>query len=675
MIGRWVKVRIAMVGLAFAVLTALLGHRAFELQVRDADRMTAWAEDNYVKEIQLPPHRGRILDRHGNELATSVEVDSVFCNPRQLAATADGASRLGKAVGLEPRELARKLEGHKYFAWVKRRAAPAEAVRALALGIPGVGVRKELARVYSYGALGGTVLGHADTDGRGVEGAELAFDRELRGSAVEFAGIKDALGRELLVDGFVDQATASGNDVVLTLDKFLTYTTEKALGAAVTQHHAKAGVAVMLDPGTGEILALANVPNLDPGDAGNASSHDARNRAVTDLFEPGSTMKTFTFAAALDAGKVQPSDLFDCQLGTMAVGKFVIHDDHPQGILSAAEVYKHSSNIGTVKIARRIGPAALAAALARFGFGRITGVGLPGERAGIVRPVAQWGEAGFTTRAYGQGLSVTPLQIVAGYGAVASGGIYRAPRIALRALHPGGQVVTLTSSGRPDERVMSESAARTLLGIMRGVVEDGTGKAAAIPGYAVGGKTGTAIKVVGGRYDKDRYVASFIGAVPLGKPRLVIGVFIDEPQPIHYGGVVAAPVFKEIGEAALRYLGVPPSEPIVASARAERKGERVALAFAEGPGSEEPALPLQDDLVEDSVEAEAGESAALALRQVDGVTIPDFTGLSMGEAIGLARKTGVELLPEGSGIASTQTPSPGWAPRGALCRVSFRPGG
>jgi cell division protein FtsI (penicillin-binding protein 3) len=287
---------------------------------------------------------------------------------------------------------------------------------------------------------------------------------------------------------------------------------------------------------------MASVPTYNPNDPSDAAKRGARNRTISDAFEPGSTLKTFTFAAALDAGKVKPEDRFDCQMGNLIIGKFHIRDDHPKGILTAAEVLKYSSNIGTVKVARRIGKQTLWNALDRFGFGKPSYVGLPGERRGILRPVSHWGEIEFATHAFGQGLTVTPLQLAAGFAAIASYGMYRPPRLALHYVGSEGhqEPVERPPEAPTEHRVMSDSAARTLLAIMQGVTRDGTAKAAAIPGYPVAGKTGTAQKVSGGRYDPSKYLSSFVGIVPADKPRLVIAVMIDEPQGTHYGGLVAA---------------------------------------------------------------------------------------------------------------------------------------
>ena len=523
---------------------------------------------------------------------------------------------------------------------------------------------------------------------------ELGFDKALHGTGMEVVGVHDRLGRDLLVDGAIDSSSSAGKDLVLTLDRYLTYETERVLAETVAKHNAKAGMSVMIDPRTGEILAMASIPTYNPNDPADAAKRGARNRTISDAFEPGSTLKTFTFAAALDAGKLRPEDRFDCQMGQMAVGRYHIRDDHPKGVISAAEVFKHSSNIGTVKIARRIGKEALYNALDRFGFGHSTYLGLPGERHGILRPPSRWGDIEFATHAFGQGLTVTPVQLAAGFAAIAAYGVYHPPKIALHYIGRDGKIepVARSPKARGEMRVMSEKAARTLLTIMVGVTEDGTAKAAAIPGYPVAGKTGTAQKVSNGRYDPSKYLSSFVGIVPADNPRLVIAVMIDEPQGIHYGGAVAAPAFKAIAESALRYLGVAPSLPVLAQGKAGKpsKPDRspnkseptpaVVETEPDSPGFDQPAAVVASEEGESEGKSEDG---ALAVDD-DGsasptggglVALPDFTGLSMGAAIRAARKAGVELIPSGSGVAFSQSPKPGAVAAGAVCRVSFRRGG
>jgi cell division protein FtsI (penicillin-binding protein 3) len=381
-------------------------------------------------------------------------------------------------------------------------------------------------------------------------------------------------------------------------------------------------------------------------------------------------------------------------MGQMQVGKYHIRDDHPKGVHTAAEVFKYSSNIGTVKIARRIGKETLARMIDRLGFGRPTGVGLPGERRGTVRPVSRWGEIELATQAFGQGLTVTPLQMATAYAAIASGGVYHRPKLAVRFVSADGrsEPVPLPADARPEERVLSNGTARTMLTIMQGVTEDGTAKLAAIPGYPVAGKTGTAQKVSNGRYDPSKYLAAFVGIVPADNPRVVIAVMVDEPHGVHYGGVVAAPVFKEIAEATLRYLGVPPSTSVVASAaRPTKKGdakiERTQHSEAdanevEGLGVEVPVAAVSEAPEEDEPEMATSEDQAdpaedglsETQRKLDAA-IPDFVGMTLGQAVRAARRAGVELVPDGSGIAATQIPAPGPAVRGVPCRVSFRNGG
>ena len=672
MIGRWTRVRIALCGLALVLLGIKVVRQAVQLQVREGAQLRELAEKNYLREMELAPRRGRILDRRGDELASTVDFDSVFCNPRQLASVPDAARQLARALGQDVREVQRILSQPRYFAWLQRRATPDQSAAVKELKLPGVGISKEPGRVYPKETLAATVLGYTSIDGKGVEGLELAYDKLLRGNGVRVAGIRDSYGRELLVQGSIDASAAAGQDLVLSLDKYLSFVTERVLQKTVEKNNAKGGVAVMMDPGSGEILAMASVPTVDQ-----AVGRPAKNRAVTDQFEPGSTMKTFTFAAAFNAGKLRAEDPYDCQMGKMTIGKHTIHDAHPKGLISAAEVFKHSSNIGSIKIARKVGKEGLYETLTGFGFGRSTAVGLPGELRGTLRNVSQWGDIEFATVAFGHGLTATPLQLATAFSAVATGGVYHPPRLVLRAVHPDGQEepLPLPAGARGEERVISEKAAHSLIQMMVGVTEKGgTGQLAAIDGYPVAAKTGTAEKVVSGHYDHSKVVANFVGIVPADKPRLVISVMIDEPQPAHYGGLVSGPAFKEIAEEALRYLGVPPSLPIAQKDKNDKtdKGghkpaaepEPEAPALLEGPGTDRP-------LEESSEEVAAEEGAAPS----ELVTLPSFTGMSIGEAIRAARRVGVELAVEGSGIAVAQVPGAGPRPRGSVCRVSFRPGG
>jgi cell division protein FtsI (penicillin-binding protein 3) len=692
--GRWTRVRIVAFGAVLGGLFVAVGKRTYNLQVNDAERLRGMAEEQYLREVELPPRRGRILDRNGAELASTADVDSIYCNPRRLSDPREASRLLAKVLQMDRRELEKKLLQRRFFAWVKRKVTPDEAAAVKVLNLPGVAFVREPRRFYPNRALAATVMGLSGSDGRGLDGVELTYDKQLRGTASSVVGVRDALGRDLATDGMPDVPSGAGADVVLTIDRYLTFVTERAIAEGQERAHAKAVVAIAMDPGTGEILSMASVPSYNPNDPGGAAESGARNRAISDAYEPGSTMKTFTLAAALDAGVVRPDDRFDCLMGKMMVGKYSIHDTHPRGVLTAAEVFKYSSNIGATKIARRLGREGLSDALERFGFGRPTGVALPGERAGIIRPVEKWGDIGFANVSFGQGLTVTPLQMIAGVSAIAAGGVYHAPRIVARVVQPDGTVDTPVVG--PERRVMDESAARTMLQIMRGVTEEGgTAKQAALEGYVVGGKTGTAQKVANGHYDPDKWVSSFVGVVPLEAPRLAIIIIVDEPQGGHLGGVVAAPIFKDIAEQALRYLHVPPSQAVVAQAQAPKavaKGGRAPLGSAgahgdddapaaEGPPTELPVYVDADGPGDDPAMAEqwntvAGAENGHAVAPVTPTAIPSFAGMTLGEAIRAARKSGVELAFDdatgtASGIILAQSPPPGPSSRGTLCRVTL----
>jgi cell division protein FtsI (penicillin-binding protein 3) len=683
--GRWTRVRIVAFGAALTGLFAAVGKRAYNLQVLEADKLRGMAEEQYLREVELPPRRGRILDRNGAELASTADVDSIYCNPRRLPDPREAARALAKVLGMDRHELEKKLLQRRFFAWVKRKVTPDEAAAVKKLDLPGVAFVREPRRFYPNRALAATVMGLAGSDGRGLDGVELAYDKVLRGTTSSVVGIRDALGRELAVDGLPDTPTGAGADVVLSIDRYLTFVTERAIAEGQARTRAKDVVAVVMDPATGELLAMASVPTFNPNDPGEAAN-GARDRAITDAYEPGSTMKTFTLAAALDAGVIRADSTFDCLMGKMMVGKYSIHDTHPHGVLTAADVFKFSSNIGATKIARRLGREGLADALGRFGFGRPTGVGLPGERAGIIRPVDKWGDIGFANVSFGQGLTVTPLQMVTGVSAIASGGVYHAPRVVARVVQPDGTVETPLAPA--ERRVMSETAARTMLGIMRGVTEEGgTAKQAAIDGYVVGGKTGTAQKVANGHYDPDKWVSSFVGVVPLEAPRLAIIIVVDEPQGGHLGGVVAAPIFKEIAEQALRYLHVAPSSgaAVADKTSAPKAGRAHADAddapAAEGPPTELPVYadgdgPGDDPAMAEQWNAVAGAEGGHAAAAPMPTSIPSFAGMTLGEAIRAARRSGVELAFDdatggATGIILAQTPAPGPSSRGTLCRVTL----
>jgi cell division protein FtsI (penicillin-binding protein 3) len=717
-ISRWTRLRLLICGVVFGLCALKIGQRAWELQVDRRDEMRAKAEDQHLREIELAPQRGRILDHKGVELAASAQFDSIACvSPRRLLAAAGGIEKLAAALKLERKTvqqaIGKAVEAKRYFVWIKRTVSPEESARVRALQLPGLHFTREPKRVYPAKEAGGTVVGHTNVDGRGEDGLEKALDQHLRGAVTRVQGLRDGRGRGLLLEGLADRKSAAGKDVVLTLDSYLTFVAHTALAGAVKKWNAKGGTVIVLDPRNGDILAMDSLPSYDPGDKPGKAVVEGRtrNRAITDLIEPGSTQKTLTLAATIDAGKVKPTDLFDCQAGTpLMIGKSRVRDLHPEGVITAAQVLQRSSNVGTVKIARLLGKPRLHEALLRFGLGRRTGVGLGGERAGVLYAHQKWGDIHFANIAFGYGVMVTPLQLVTAYAALANGGIYQPPRLVQKLVHPDGreEVPPRPANAREPMRVVSAATARTMLEIMTGVTgPEGTATRAVVDGFQVAGKTGTAQKWVNGKWGP--WTSSFIGVIPAHDPRLVIAVILDEPEPEHRGGMVAAPAFREIAQAALQYLAVPPDPKLLAAAKAkpavaaavveeagppvgaEARAELAAADLIEGPGTDQPLWGGPEDLDTTPAlgEDEAGETAAagdgaaateLAAAEPEPaaeglITVPSFVGMSIGQAIRAAREAGVEIAAEGSGLAVAQSPAPGPRPRGALCRVSFRPGG
>ncbi|HEX9100618.1 MAG TPA: penicillin-binding protein [Polyangia bacterium] len=669
---RWVQARLYFSAGLIACCFGALCWRAFVLQVREAEKLKSMAEDQYLKDVELPPKRGRILDRNGVELAASTEVDSVHVNARMLIAAdrvAETARALADALHLDRRELEKKLHARRYFTWVKRRVSPEESREVRELQLPGVYLDREPRRYYPNRGLAGPLLGWAGLDAVGQEGIELQYERYLRGARAQLAGLRDALGRAVLIGGLGENAAdVAGHDLYTTIDRYIQFRLERALDKGVAAHHAKAGVAVALDPNNGEILAMAAVPSLNPNEPDGARERGARNRAVTDPFEPGSTMKTFAIAGALEAGVVHVDDNWFCENGHYRVASAMIHDAEPIGEVTTVGVLAKSSNICTAKIAAREGRDKLHEMLLRFGFGQRSGVDLPGERAGQVRSAERMGPVETATMSFGQGVTATPLQVAAAYAAIANGGTLYRPHVMRRVLSPEGQTVQEAQvSGR---RAISPELATTMRGLLHAVSQKGgTAQKLSVPGYLFAGKTGTAQKVdpVTRHYSATNWAASFVGFAPYQAPRIVLFVMIDEPLGSHHGSDVAGPIWQDVMIDALRWMGVPPTEPLVAANDAAEGGKRPAKV-APPPTIEEPedaseAPSEGQPVVED-------ESEAKPKREV-----PDFAGMSMAEALQAARRAGVRLEVVGSGRATGQSPGPGALRHGAVCKVSFTPPG
>jgi cell division protein FtsI (penicillin-binding protein 3) len=650
-ISRWVRFRLILAALVMTGLFTALGAKAWTLQVRDGARMRALGEEQYLKELVLPAPRGAIRDANGVELALSVQVPSAFVNPREVGDVAGSAAAVAQALKLDVREVEEKLASGRHFEWLKRHISVEEARKLRALALPGIGTADEPQRFYPGRELAGTLLGFADIDGRGVEGLELSLDEKLRGERAKLPVIRDRRG-EVVIDGEAPISVAAGASVTLTIDRFIQYSAERALADGIRENKAKAGVAIVLDPKSGAILAMTSFPGLDP----NAPAKDGRDRPVVDAYEPGSVMKVFSVVSALDAGAVKPGDTVDVEGGRLQLGKHVITDTHKGlGVIPVGEVITVSSNVGAVKIARRLGAEKLHDGLAKLGFGSRTGVELPGELRGRLRDAGSWGEAGLATVAYGYGMQATPLQVAAALQVVAAGGVAYRPFIVRRVVDGEGHVV---SEAAPEPRpVLSDKAARDMTAMMKTVTQKGgTASKLSVPGFLVAGKTGTAYKhdPVTHKYSTDKYLASFIGFVPADDPRLAIVVMIDEPSAgKHFGGDVSAPVFATIASETLKYLGVPATEKI----EARPASDVVEIDPRAVRDAEREAVP-DEEVVESG----------------DLVALPDFTGMSVAQALALAQTRGIKLEIEGTGRATRQFPPPGRAVKSITCHVTFDPG-
>ncbi len=551
------KSRLIIVLVLLGAWAGLITARLYQLQVAEHDRYREIAERQQRDDLTIEPPRGSILDARGRELAVSVTVDSAFVDPSGVDDPEGLAARLSKVPGIDGRALTQALGRARHFAWVGRKLDPKVAAALRELGEPGLHFLHESRRCYPMGRLAGSVLGFVGLDPHGLEGLEARFERQLAGNAVERTVLRDALAGTVLVPAMSFSEAKPGLDLHLTIDASIQHIAERELRAAVARHRAASGSVVILDPWSGAVLAMASAPDFDPNAFHRAGSEQWRNRVVSDAFEPGSTFKVITAAAALEANLVDPSDVFDCENGGMNVKGKWINDHKPFGDLSLREVIALSSNVGAIKLGLMVGDDALYEQIRAFGLGRPTGIDLPGESSGIVHPVERWGRRDCAYISFGQGVSLTSLQLAGVFAAIANGGHLYQPYV-VAGLATNGRVEPLVERPVLQGRPIDAATALTLERMLEAVVEEGTGKAAAVPGYRVAGKTGTAQMAVDGGYAANRFIASFAGFVPARNPALVAVVRIDEPRGAYHGGDVAAPVFSAIAEQVLVYLGVPP---------------------------------------------------------------------------------------------------------------------
>jgi cell division protein FtsI (penicillin-binding protein 3) len=648
---------------AFVVL---LGRLAY-LQIVKHDEYARLAENQHAKTVPLRPKRGPILDRTGQALAVSSRADTLYVTPSKVDDAPRLAARLAAILGEPARDVARRLTVAKKFAPVRRRLDPDTARAVRELRDPSLTLVEDSLRLYPNRELAAQLIGFEGAEGKGLAGVEQAWDAHLAGVEGRAVVERDALGREVTGAPIVLKPSVAGQGLVLTLDATIQYLAEKEVDAAWRRTRAKSAMAVAMDPRTGEILAMAIRPTYNPNAFGTATDDDRRARAVTDPFEPGSTFKVIMAASALEEGVVHPTDRIYGENGAITVANATIHDWKRYGWLTFTEVLQNSSNVGSIKVGLMLGKERYYKYMTAFGFGAPTNLGLPGESRGQLRPPAQWSGLSLATMSIGQEISVTAVQLVAAFAAVANGGRLMQPQI-IRAVLDGQGREIRSFEPAAVRQVISPETARTLTDMMVNVVRNGTGHNAAIPGYDVAGKTGTAQKMdpATRRYSRAPGVLSFVGFVPADDPRLAMIVLLDEPKNEKWGSEAAAPIFAAIGGEVLRYLNVAPRDsspvPIV-------RGEMASAA----PSLTRTGTGVGGPPTLDVAAVPAGAAEAALAPSADPV-MPRLGGLSLRQAMETLAPHGVRLEITGRGVVTGQLPLPGAPlPPGTICRLQLAP--
>jgi len=686
---KWARLRIILVGLGLACLGLVLLGRFVHLQVICGSELRAQLDQEVRRDCPVMPVRGLILDRRGVELAISTESYSLVAHPPQIKNAGLISRELAPLLGVSSLELKEILTRARPFVFIKRHLTPAkeEAFRVWkdqtedrAREARKQGERPdedaiylipEAQRYYPQQCLAGPILGFCDIDGNGLEGLEHVYDKELIGQPKSCVNLLDARGHIVVSGEKAWDPDVMGNNLVLAIDRTIQYIAEKELQKGVENWKAAGGLVMVTMPQTGEILAMAQVPRLDPNLPTHYPKEARQNRLLTDALEPGSAFKAFIVAAALDAGVVKPMDCFNCENGVWRLGaKEVIHDVHPYGRLTVQQVIQKSSNIGAAKISHKLGPRRLDDYLQDFGFGKKSGIQFPGETAGLLKNHQRCRSLiDRTTTAFGQGVSVSVLQITMALGAIGNGGVLMEPILVKEIVSPRGDKVK-EFHPRPVRRVVSEETAASMLSIMETVTrEGGTATQASPPGFTTAGKTGTAQKIVGGAYSRSKYNSVFMGLIPAHQPVLAITVVVEEPKGAIYGGVVAAPIFREIAGQAMRVLGYYP-QPDKSDSILAQHNSPAAPAPVASPAPE--VVPLQASLLgppdlQNLVAQHESASGPLTV-------MPDLRGMTIRRAVKLLHRSGLRCQVQGSGLAVAQDPPPGSPLEpGIVCVVKFEP--
>ena len=647
----WLKVRLASALLFFIIAFLALLFRAFQLQILSGEKLKNMAQRQHTAIVQLQAERGMIYDRNGEKLAVSVLADSVYADPTRVADPAKASKQIAGILNLDRQSVMKKIAESKSFCWLSRRISPDQAVSVADANIEGIFMIKEPKRFYPNGQLGAHLLGFVGVDANGLEGLENRYDDILKGKAEKMAWTKDAKGKKIFVHVSSDEAKKDESvNLVLTIDSRIQYLVETHLKGAVHAKGAKGGIAIVMDPKTGEILAMANETGFNPNNISGLTPEKWRNRAVTDYFDPGSTFKPFLVAGALEEKIIKESDKFFCENGNYKIADRVIHEANRKshGQLSVRDILKYSSNIGSVKIAQKMGKEKFYQYIDNFGFGMKTGIDLPGESPGVVRPVKKWTKVDAATIAFGQGVSVTAIQMITAMSAIANGGVLMKPYI-LRSVTDKNNIPTKMYNPTVVRKVVSAETAKRLTNMLTEVVgaADGTGKNANIVNVAVAGKTGTSQKFDFSRkvYSSEKVRTSFMGFFPADNPQVAILVILDEPQRDKWGGVAAAPVFKSIGEQILNCF---------------KTNIRETPIFEQGKQNKIQLVSTQEVIVAPDIETN------------DESVMPDFRGLTIREAMKKAKARSIEIKVSGNGWAIRQYPPAGRVlGEDRICKVVF----
>ncbi len=705
------KSRLYLLGAALFLWSGLICLRLVQLQIIRYGDWLQRAQRQQQRSIPVTPRRGIIYDRNGHELAMSISVDSVFAVPSEIPDPENTAHLLARVLHADPREIVSKLKTSHSFAWVARKVDAEASDRVRAMNLRGIYFQKEPKRFFPKRELGAQTIGYVGLDDEGLGGIEHAFDARLRGTPGKMLITMDARRKWF---GRVEKQPDPGENVVLTIDEKIQYIVEKELEQAMHDTRAEAATVVVQNPRTGEILALANRPTFNPNIYKESAIAALKNRAVSDIYEPGSVFKIVTYSSALEEHLIKPEDPIDCQGGVINVGGIRIHDLHKMGVVPIKDALAHSSDVAAVKVGMRVGDERFYSFIRAYGFGQQTGIELPGETKGMAKPVNRWSKVSIGAMSIGQEIGVTALQLASMVSSVANDGVYTPPRIVAGVLPPRKMPQTVAFQPPQQRRVISTMTAAQMKNMLEGVVLFGTGRRAILDGYTSAGKTGTAQKIDPntGTYSRSKYVATFAGFAPVRNPAVTIVVSIDSAVGLHQGGQISAPVFARIAQQVLAYMNVPhdaeikndkrlqwraaakdqdldegspdrlggglevaesaaPAQqqkpsPVIASAPAAKLTPAAVISKSAPPVAETPA-PAPQNAKEDH-----GGAGTVVVDVGSGIAVPSFAGKTLRSAVEIAQDAGLEIEAVGSGIARTQSPAPGTrVPNGTRISVRF----